>query len=308
MRKVRGKGIPTVEKRFQCGCVRERTLKCLIRTAGSRRGVVIEDIDVPGDRSLTELFAQGIITIRILEEFCCQILFIMRRIIEAEETLEINQRDYRTRGRKERKLVIERNPRRHTPFAWLKRLESAVGSGSDFRVEKAIIALGPVGELYLARGLEAALQSGNLSRAPWGKFRGRSLGRAVLPAHAARAIVPFAMALAQRDLRNPDRRLKDFALAILRQLFMDISGGDRDELTVYGDSAPTGAGADFVREIEDIFGVELLSKASKHAVLRARKIDVLALGYGHAGLCNATTDDEVLPWVRSVVQALREGP
>jgi hypothetical protein len=86
-----------------------------------------------------------------------------------------------------------------------------------------------------------------------------------------RRILPEAikMSAQKRGRRVIDA---DVFLAVVRESFLMIVGDGNDRLRVAHLEVPNGAGADFVREIEEIFGLRLLDEASLHAVKRVRSL------------------------------------
>ncbi|MGD9804298.1 MAG: hypothetical protein AB7E81_20150 [Hyphomicrobiaceae bacterium] len=73
----------------------------------------------------------------------------------------------------------------------------------------------------------------------------------------------------QRGRRTDDT---DVLLASCRRAFLALVGDGNDRLSVALE-VPDGIGADFVRAIEAILKVELLSEASLHAIKRVRAAD-----------------------------------
>jgi hypothetical protein len=90
-----------------------------------------------------------------------------------------------------------------------------------------------------------------------------------------RAVLPEAIRLASRQ-RGRRIVAADIFLGLVREMFLMIAGNGDDQLRVGRFEVPNGAGADFVRGIEQIFDVRLLNEASLHTVDRVRDLKLPA--------------------------------
>ena len=162
--------------------------------------------------------------------------------------------------------------RQHVPVPkQLKALQRAVNSADLFKLEKAWFGLVPRAMVYLSVGFHCARKSGALRN-----YKGKSEEMSTLIARLRLApglleiILPYAVRAAGLPGRRPVHP-RDEALALVLDIFNEISGLKTGSARLGGYDEPTGPGADFVRRIEKIFGVELMSKGSTHSIARAKK-------------------------------------
>jgi hypothetical protein len=94
------------------------------------------------------------------------------------------------------------------------------------------------------------------------------IGRLMLAPDLLRIIVPYAIRAAGRPGRRPAHP-RDLALSRIFGVFVEASGDSEPAAWRAWHDEPVGAAADFVRRIEEIFGVELMPTGSTHAVKRA---------------------------------------
>lgn len=90
-----------------------------------------------------------------------------------------------------------------------------------------------------------------------------------------RAVLPEAIKMSARQ-RGRRVVASDVFLGVVREMFLMLVGDGNDRLRVERLEVPNGVGADFVREIEAIFGIRLLDEASLHAVNRVRSLKLPA--------------------------------
>jgi hypothetical protein len=161
------------------------------------------------------------------------------------------------------------------PATQLRRLMSATGTEepSTYKLEQAWRGLTPAARSLLQLALDDA-RTRDLIRSYKGPI---TVEPAVLshdlPApQLLRLVLPFALARARNYRDSPMQQAKDAAVTQLVTVFMTLSGRRTDGLVSGQHQGPTGPGADFIWEIERIFGVDLLSKCSLHGVRRARRL------------------------------------
>lgn len=173
------------------------------------------------------------------------------------------------------------SPRRMIEVSWrqqprsvidqLKALQRAVLSRSQYDFEKAWFALIPRAHEYLSVGWHVARQRSALKQYNGPLETTASIIPLAVPTRELlRIILPFAIRAAALPGRRPEHP-RDEALAAVLQIVVEITNiptgsirrGDYDE--------PCGRGAEFVHEIEKIFGLHLMPPGSTHAVARAKK-------------------------------------
>lgn len=194
----------------------------------------------------------------------------IRSYLRETSALIIRQRDVDAGdGKKSRAILIARDIQKKSVAAQLRSLETAVRSGSKYQTEAAYFGLSSAAWVDLGEGFHRARRAGDLAG-----FRGELeiqaevIARPMLAPDLLRRVLPHARrAAARRGRRAEDAR--EAALTVVLGVFVGLSGrlsaaarrGDHQE--------PHGAGADFVRGIEAIFGVHLMPRSSTHAVGRA---------------------------------------
>lgn len=196
----------------------------------------------------------------------------IRQLIRADAARIIKKVD-RKKGESgpRRRIVIKWDRQTKSVAAQIKALNRAVRSGSAYRIEAARFALTPRAQDYLAVGFEIARRVGKLEG-----YKGELSVSATLislPMMAPdllRRILPYAILAAALPGRRPVHP-RDEALAALLTIYNEVSGSTTGSARLGGLEEPTGPGADFVRNIEKLFGVQLLAPRSTHAVARAKR-------------------------------------
>lgn len=163
------------------------------------------------------------------------------------------------------------------PAAQLRRLMSAASSygPSCYKLEQAWRGLTPAARALLQQGLDDARAKGLLRG-----YRGPLTAEPAvlsgdLPAPPLLHIVlRFALGRAKEYRGSPVRQAKDAVVAELIDVFIALTGRSTDGMARGDSQGPAGPGADFIREIEHIFGIDLLSKNSLHGLRRARRLRV----------------------------------
>jgi len=151
------------------------------------------------------------------------------------------------------------------------RLNRAVQAGSLFKIEQAWFALTPLAHEYLSVGYKVAQRRGDLAGYT-GELEGlATIIRVRMPApDLLKVILPYAVRAVTVQGRRPVHP-RDEALAKVLRIFVEVSGRSTSSARRGGYNEPAGHGADFVRQIEAIFGVLLMPKGSTHAIARAKK-------------------------------------
>lgn len=196
----------------------------------------------------------------------------MRELARQEAARIVRQTDVPdVNGIKHRKIVVRWDRQKLSTADQIKKLHRAVEAGSSFKVEAAWFGLTPWAHEYLSIGYEIACRREDFNNYA-GEFEvpATIIPVPMLAPHLLKVILPDAVRAASLGGRRPLLG-RDEALAEVLRIFEDVSGsttasarrGDHDE--------PVGPGADFVREIEAIFGVVLMTKGSTHAIARAKK-------------------------------------
>jgi hypothetical protein len=170
-----------------------------------------------------------------------------------------------------RKVAIRWGRQTQSVAEQIKRLHSAVLSKSPFAIEAAWFGLTPRAHEYLSVGYEIARRRDELKH-----YQGAlEVPATVVPVPMVapdllKVILPHAV----RAVALPGSRPihpRDEALATILGIFNDISGTSTGSARRGDHDGPAGPGADFVRRIEEIFGVKLMAKGSTHAVARAKR-------------------------------------
>lgn len=196
----------------------------------------------------------------------------VRELMRQQSARVIRQVDVpQGNGKLQRTIVVRWDKQKATVAAQIKKLHRAVTAGSVLAIESAWFGLTPRAHDYLSVGFKIARRQGKLSQ-----YSGElEVSATVIPVRMVApellsVILPYAMMAAS----SPGRRRsypRDEALASVLSIFNDITGSETASARRGDQSGPYGRGADFVRRIEKIFGVELMPEGSTHAVARAKQ-------------------------------------
>lgn len=154
----------------------------------------------------------------------------------------------------------------------IKELDAAIKSGSAYEFEVAWFGLTYHAHKWLEGAYEFARRKGDLRN-----FNGESDVRATLISVRIRSpvllkiIVPYAILAAKTKGRRPDSP-RDEALAALLRIYNEMSGSMTGSARLGGFDEPAGPGADFVRKIEGLFGVQIMAAGSTHGISRAKRL------------------------------------
>ncbi len=168
--------------------------------------------------------------------------------------------------------IVVRQVKRPTALSQLRRLQHALRFKSGYKFEKVYFGLSPKAWDCLAIGFKIAGSKG--------KFRGFTkvdepsghlLLRPMLNADLLALILPHAIAAAPKRGR-PSVSHRDRAVAELLKIFVELTGRRYSGAKRGGFDEPKGDGADFVRELERIFRINLMPDGSTHAIERALRI------------------------------------
>ena len=174
-------------------------------------------------------------------------------------------------GTMRRKIAIRWDRQKASVAAQIKKLHRSVLSGSQFAIEAAWFGLTPRAHEYLSIGYEIARRRGDFECFS-GQFEALAtiIPVPILAPDLLKVMLPYAA----RAVALPGRRPvhpRDEALALVLGIFNEISGTSTGSARLGDHDEPAGPGADFVRRIEEIFGVELMAKGSTHSVARAKR-------------------------------------
>lgn len=195
---------------------------------------------------------------------------IMRRLARGDAARLIRQVDIADASGTTRRQTVVRWDRQKLPTAiQIKKLHRAVLWGSPFRIEAAWFGLTSQAHDYLSDGYEIARRLERL-QAYTGELEVSAtiIPVAMLAPDLLKLILPYAV----RAVSHPGRRpmhFRDEALAELFRIFIEVSGHNTTSARRGGYNEPVGPGAEFVRGVEAIFGVQLAPPSSTHAVARA---------------------------------------
>ncbi len=177
-------------------------------------------------------------------------------------------------GRVQRRISVRWDRQTKSVARQLKVFEKAVRSRSPYKIETAWFALTPRAHEYMSVGYESARRRGDLVdfrhevEVPASIIPIPMLSRELLA-----VVLPYAVHAASRPGRRPVHP-RDEAFAVVLGAFVEISGVSTGATRRGGINEPTGPGADFVHEIERIFGTRLMTAGSTHALRRARRRQV----------------------------------
>jgi hypothetical protein len=190
-----------------------------------------------------------------------------RRLVRAEAARIIRQN---ASGR-HREIVIEWRTQTKAVAAQLKALNRALQSKSPYRIEAAWFGITPHAHEYLAVGYEIARRARKLRRFCGELDVKAKLIQVRIPSpELLRLYVPDAVRAAALPGRRPSHP-RDEALAALLSIYNEASGSSTGSARLGGYDEPTGPGADFVRSVEKLFGIQLLALSSTHAIARAKQ-------------------------------------
>lgn len=149
------------------------------------------------------------------------------------------------------------------------------GKSTCYKFESARLTLKPDTRDLLAQAYVIARREGLLNAghelALWPERSAFPLY--LLDPEISLLLVPLAQSVAtERERWNLTVMSRNRLLAVVRQTYMEITGSCTDQMLHGEHAGPFGPGADFVRQVEDIIGIEFLPKRSKDAVFRARAI------------------------------------
>lgn len=168
-----------------------------------------------------------------------------------------------------RKIVISQQRANKGSARELTRLHDAVEDGSQYQFEVAFLGLSDSAHDFLGAGFKAAKAEKILADYKGAlEVKSSLLSRPILAPALLKVILPFALRLASAGGR-PRVGHRDAALAAVLEAFVELSGDEAINLKRFGIDEPIGEGADFVRQIEALFDVELMPHGSHHAVGRA---------------------------------------
>jgi hypothetical protein len=174
-------------------------------------------------------------------------------------------------GRIRRKIIVRWDRQTRSTAAQIKALAKAVRSGSQYKLEAAWFGLTQRAHEYLSVGYRVAQRRGDLD----GYMGPLDIAASLIPIpilarELLAIIVPYAVYAVTKRGRRPVHP-RDEALAEVLSVFVEVSGVASTATRRGGHDEPIGPGADFVRSIETIFGMELMPARSTHAVVRAKK-------------------------------------
>jgi len=196
----------------------------------------------------------------------------MRALAGEEAARVIQQVDVPDeRGTVHRKIIVRRERQSQSTADQIKSLHRAIQSGSRFKVEAAWFGLTPRTHFYLSVGFEIARRRGDLAG-----YKGElEVPATIIPVlmlapDLLMVILPYAIRAVSKGGRRPVHA-RDEALAGVLAVFIEASGRASAAARHGAYDGPIGPGADFVRQIESIFGIGLMPEGSTHAIARAKK-------------------------------------
>jgi len=223
-------------------------------------------------------FARGILSDEVLSRCAHHIHSAIRRVHYASHVRDFRQKDLPSFGATQTRVIIYSwCQTKDGPRQQLSSLKEAAQSGSYYKFEKKWCALTPETlQIFQDASSGTPINCDPNMCDPVFPI----LVNAPIPPRAyVLNYISSAIQLAKNRRWRVQRLAKDRALAVVRQVFLDISDHNTDAMICGGVNEPTGAGAKFVHQIEVIFDLKLLADASVDAVKRARKINVQHLGY-----------------------------
>jgi hypothetical protein len=174
-------------------------------------------------------------------------------------------------GSLRRTIVVRRDVQRVSVAIQIKRLHRALQSGSRYKIEAAWFGLTERAHEYLSVSYHVACRRGAFAG-----FRGEIETPAtiipvpMLAPDLLTVILPYAVRAVSYPGKRPEHP-RDEALAEILRVFQEVSGLETLAARRGDHHEPAGPGADFVPQIEAIFDVRLMAKASTHAMTRARR-------------------------------------
>jgi plasmid stabilization system protein ParE len=165
--------------------------------------------------------------------------------------------------------ILLKRTKRPTALVQLRGLQSAVRTGSNYKIEKAYSGLSPEAWEYFVAGYKAAGRAGRFRDFhKVDEYVGKIFSRPIPNSEFLELVLPYAIAATPRRGR-PSVRDRDRAVAALLKIFKEVTGRRTSSAKRGGFDGPVGDGADFLRALEKIFRIDLLPTGSTHAIGRA---------------------------------------
>lgn len=170
-------------------------------------------------------------------------------------------------GRKPLMVSYQRN--NHGTTQQFRALEKAVRSRNRTRPEVHWRQLTPAARFVLQRALDELPAPTVKALRPIRVSPGDIISSPIPSHELIKRVLPEAIALASRR-RGVSHDAEEVLLEVCRAAFLAVTNSKRDLMTGAYHPAPKGPGADFIREVEKILGIGLLSRSSTHMIKRVR--------------------------------------
>ncbi len=255
----------------------------LIRSVATKHGreaFARETVDLPFAIQMPfAVDAQGQVTFGELETrgsravaLTLSVQRVIRKLMREEAARLISQVDVpEVNGTVRRTIIIRWDRQKRRVADQIKKLHRAVLSENQFAIEVAWFGLTRRAHEYLSAGYHLACHRGAIDgytgdlEAP-----AKIIPVPMLAPQLLKIILPFAILVVRKQGRRPVHP-RDEALAEVLGIFNELSDTCTGSARRGDHHEPAGPGADFVRQIETLFSIELMAKGSTHAVARAKR-------------------------------------
>ena len=199
--------------------------------------------------------------------FCAAYLLAAARTFHSEHVAWSHS--IRLPRRKSEPLRIRLSEQISSKTDSLRSLLAAAKKSTPLRLEVRWRQTSPAARVFVQKALDEIAPEALVAYVFDGYESGPVLSALMPSRDLLKLVLPRAIELAGNcHGRRFDR--EEAMLATCRHVFRIVTLSDDDQLTVGGLDVPSGQGADFVRDVEAILGIEILSENSRHRVHRMR--------------------------------------